>query len=183
MRIKLSHKKFKIDIANKYKLQYQLILKKFLDYLKIKELSDKYISRNKREVTLFFKYLWLKNIYDISKITNEVIFNYICTLDKYSQGNKYNIVSKLRGLFKFLYFNQYTQINLSLCIPKIPINHNNKIPHTIWTSKDIDKILNSINTSTSIGKRDYAILIIMIYLGLRFIDVKNLKTLIGKRML
>lgn len=175
MRIKLSHKKFKIDIANKYKLQYQLILKKFLDYLKIKELSDKYISRNKREVTLFFKYLWLKSIYDISKITNEVIFNYICTLDKYSQGNKYNIVSKLRGLFKFLYFNQYTQINLSLCIPKIPINHNNKIPHTIWTSEDIDKILNSIDTSTSIGKRDYAILIIMIYLGLRFIDVKNLK--------
>ena len=175
MHIKLSHKKFKIDIVNRCKLQYQLILKKFLDELKIKELSDKYISHNKREITLFFKYLWLKEIYDISKITNEIIFNYICTLDKYSQGNKYNIVSKLRGLFKFMYFNHYTKTDLSLCIPKIPINHNSKIPHTIWTPKDIEKILNSIDTSTNVGKRDYAILTIMIYLGLRFTDVKNLK--------
>lgn len=175
MCIKLSHKKFKIDTVNKYKLQYQLILKKFLDNLKIKELSDKYIYRNKREIIIFFKYLWSKDIYDISKITNDIIFNYICTLDKYSQGNKYNIVSKLRGLLKFMYFNQYTKTDLSLCIPKIPINHNNKIPHTIWSSEDIEKVLKSIDTSTNVGKRDYAILTILIYLGLRFTDVKNLK--------
>lgn len=175
MCIKLSHKKFKIDTVNKYKLQYQLILKKFLDNLKIKELSDKYIYRNKREIIIFFKYLWSKDIYDISKITNDIIFNYICTLDKYSQGNKYNIVSKLRGLLKFMYFNQYIKTDLSLCIPKIPINHNNKIPHTIWSSEDIEKLLKSIDTSTNVGKRDYAILTILIYLGLRFTDVKNLK--------
>ena len=175
MCIKLSHKKFKIDTVNKYKLQYQLILKKFLDNLKIKELSDKYIYRNKREIIIFFKYLWSKDIYDISKITNDIIFNYICTLDKYSQGNKYNIVSKLRGLLKFMYFNQYIKTDLSLCIPKIPINHNNQIPHTIWSSEDIEKLLKSIDTSTNVGKRDYAILTILIYLGLRFTDVKNLK--------
>ena len=175
MCIKLSHKKFKIDTVNKYKLQYQLILKKFLDNLKIKELSDKYIYRNKREIIIFFKYLWSKDIYDISKITNDIIFNYICTLDKYSQGNKYNIVSKLRGLLKFMYFNQYIKTDLSLCIPKIPINHNNQIPHTIWSSEDIEKLLKSIDTSTNVGKRDYTILTILIYLGLRFTDVKNLK--------
>ena len=175
MCITLSHQKFKIDNVNFCKLHYQLILKKFLDNLKIKELSDKYIYRNKREIIIFFKYLWSKDIYDISKITNDIIFNYICTLDKYSQGNKYNIVSKLRGLLKFMYFNQYIKTDLSLCIPKIPINHNNQIPHTIWSSEDIEKLLKSIDTSTNVGKRDYAILTILIYLGLRFTDVKNLK--------
>lgn len=175
MRIELSHKKFKIDTVNRCKLQYQLILKKFLDNLKTKKLSDKYISRNKREVNFFFKYLWTNGIYHISKITNEIIFNYISTLEKYSQGNKYNIVSKLRGLFKFMYFSEFTQTDLSLTFPKIPINHNNKIPHTIWSSEDINKILSSIDTTTNVGKRDYAIFNIMIYLGLRFVDVKNLK--------
>ena len=110
MCIKLSHKKFRVDIVNTHKLHYQLVLKKFLDNLKSKELSDKYISRNKREITIFFRYLWAEKIYCISKITNENIFNYIITLDKYSQGNKYNIVSKLRGFFRFMYFNKYTQI-------------------------------------------------------------------------
>ena len=175
MCIKLSYKKFIVDIVNNHKLHYQFVLKKFLDNLKSKELSDKYISRNKREITIFFRYLWSEKIYCISKITNETIFNYIITLDKYSQGNKYNIVSKLRGFFRFMYFNKYTQIDLSLNIPKIRINHNNKVPHTIWSSEDIDKILNSINKTTNIGKRDYAILIIMIYLGLRFSDIKNIK--------
>ncbi len=175
MCIKLSYKKFRVDIVNNHKLHYQFVLKKFLDNLKSKELSDKYISRNKREITIFFRYLWSEKIYFISKITNETIFNYIITLDKYSQGNKYNIVSKLRGFFRFMYFNKYTQIDLSLNIPKIRINHNNKVPHTIWSSEDIDKILNSINKTTNIGKRDYAILIIMIYLGLRFSDIKNIK--------
>ncbi len=76
MCIKLSHQKFKIDNVNNCKLQYQLIQKKFLETLKIKELSEKYIYRNKREIKLFFKYLWSNDIYHISQITNEIIYNY-----------------------------------------------------------------------------------------------------------
>lgn len=175
MWIRLSHNHFKIDNVNKFKLHYQLILKKFLEYLKAKELSEEYIYRNKREAKLFFKYLLKNKIYSVSKITNEIINNYICTLDKYSQENRYNIVSKIKVLLRFMYFNKFTKSDLSLFIPKMPINHNNKFLCLTWTSEEIDKILNSVDRTTNTGKRDYAILTILIYLGLRFVDVKNLQ--------
>ena len=74
-----------------------------------------------------------------------------------------------------MYLNNFTSRDFTLTIPKIKINHNNKIPHTIWSSDEINKILNSIDTTTKIGKRDYAIFMLLTHLGLRFSDVKNIK--------
>ncbi len=175
MCVKLSHRKFKIDNLNICKLNYQFILKKYLNTLENKSLSEDYIARNHRELTIFFKYLWSKKVINITKVTNEEIYNFINTLEKYSQGTKYNIVSKMRNFFKFMYDYQYIKSDLSLSIPRMKINHNNKIPHTIWSSEEIHLILNAVDRTTSIGKRDYAILIIMSKLGIRFADIKNLK--------
>lgn len=173
MCISLTQHKFKIDNVNSSKLHYQLILKKFLDNLKFKELSDEYIYSNKKALKNFFKYLMINNVSHISKITNDNIFNYILTLNRYSQSYKYDIVSKIRIFLKFMYLNNFTSRDFTLAIPKIKINHNNKIPHTIWSSDEINKILNSIDTTTKIGKRDYAIFMLLTHLGLRFSDVKN----------
>lgn len=175
MCISLTQHKFKIDNVNSSKLHYQLILKKFLDNLKFKELSDEYIYSNKKALKNFFKYLMINNVSHISKITNDNIFNYILTLNRYSQSYKYDIVSKIRIFLKFMYLNNFTSRDFTLAIPKIKINHNNKIPHTIWSSDEINKILNSIDTTTKIGKRDYAIFMLLTHLGLRFSDVKNIK--------
>ena len=175
MCVKLSHRKFKIDNLNTYKLNYQFILKKYLNTLENKALSKDYIARNHRELTIFFKYLWSKKVINITKVTNEEFYNFINTLEKYSQGTKYNIVSKMRNFFKFMYDYQYIKRDLSLSIPRMRINHNNKIPHTIWSSEEIHLILNAVDRNTNIGKRDYAILIIMSKLGIRFADIKNLK--------
>ena len=175
MCIKLSNKTFRIDTVNCCKLHYQLILKKFLDNLKTKKLSDEYIYSHQKTLLKFLKYLRNSNILHISKITNDNIFNYILTLKIYKQSYKYNIVSKIRVFLKFMYLNNFTSKDFTLVIPKIKINHNNKIPHTIWSTDEIRKILNSINTNTKVGKRDYAIFMLLTHLGLRFSDVKNLK--------
>lgn len=175
MCVKLSHQKFKIDNLNTRKLNYQFILKKYLNTIKNKSLSEDYIVRSCRELTIFFKYLWSKKVINITKVTNEEIYNFINTLEKYSQGTKHNIVSKIRNFFKFMHDYQYTKMDLSLSIPRMKINHNNKIPHTIWSAEEIHLILNAVDRNTDIGKRDYAILMIMAKLGIRFADIKNLK--------
>ena len=175
MYISLTQQRFRIDTVNCCKLHYQLILKKFLDNLKTKKLSDEYIYSHQRALFKFLKYLRKSNILHISKITNDNIFNYILTLNIYKQSYKYNIVSKIRVFLKFIYLNNFTSKDFTLVIPKIKINHNNKIPHTIWSTDEIRKILNSINTNTKVGKRDYAIFMLLTHLGLRFSDVKNLK--------
>lgn len=175
MCISLTQQKFKIDIVNSSKLHYQLILKKFLDNLKYKKLSDGYICSNRKILSKFLSYLRINNISNISKITNDNIFNYILTLNRCSQNYKYDIVSKIRIFLKFIYLNNFTSRDFTLSIPKIKINHNKKIPNTIWSADEISKILNCIDTSTNIGKRDYAIFMLLTHLGLRFSDVKKLK--------
>ena len=175
MYISLTQQRFRIDTVNCCKLHYQLILKKFLDNLKTKKLSDEYIYSHQKTLLKFLKYLRKSNILHISKITNDNIFNYILTLNIYKQSYKYDIVSKIRVFLKFIYLNNLTSKDFTLAIPKIKINHNNKIPHTIWSTDEIRKILNSINTNTKVGKRDYAIFMLLTHLGLRFSDVKNLK--------
>ena len=175
MCISLTQQRFRIDTVNCCKLHYQLILKKFLDNLKTKKLSNEYIYSHQKTLLKFLKYLRKSNILHISKITNDNIFNYILTLNIYKQSYKYDIVSKIRVFLKFIYLNNLTSKDFTLAIPKIKINHNNKIPHTIWSTDEIRKILNSINTNTKVGKRDYAIFMLLTHLGLRFSDVKNLK--------
>ena len=155
--------------------EIKFILKKFLDNLKYKELSDDYINCCKNTIKNLFKYFKINNVNHISKVTNDNIFGYILTLDKYSQGTRYNRVSKIKIFFKFIYLNNITSKDISLAIPKMKINHNKKIPNTIWSANEICRMRDCIDTSTTIGIRDYAIFMLLTNLGLRFSDVKNLK--------
>ena len=77
MCISLTQQKFEIDNVNSSKLHYQLILKKFLDNLKMRQLSEGYIRRNKKDLRIFFKYLMKKNVFSIKRITYDNILNYI----------------------------------------------------------------------------------------------------------
>lgn len=177
MCIKLTHQKFTIDSVNTCKLHYQLILKNYSNNLRFRKLAEHTVLSSKTEIRKFLEYLINNNVQRLSKITNENIFNYIFSLDKYnySINTKSGKISKIRMFLKFAYVNNYTQIDFSLVVPKVKINHNAIIHHTIWTEDQVNKILKSIDTSSLYGKRDYAILTLISHLGLRFCDVKELK--------
>mgnify|MGYP002623215901 CR=1 FL=1 len=51
----------------------------------------------------------------------------------------------------------------------------NKKLHNIWTKEEIEKIVNNLSDNTDTETRDKAIALLAIRLGIRFIDIKNLK--------
>ena len=175
MCLNLTQQKLKIDNVNSSKLHYQLILKKYFNYLISKKLTKHTILVSKSEIKKFLEYLIKVNVKQLSKITNENIFNYISTLNKYKANTKSSKVSKIRLFLKFAYVYGFTTSDFSSVVPKVKINHNSVVHHTIWNSEEIIKIFKSINTSTNVGKRDYAMLMLISHLGLRLSDVKNLK--------
>ena len=175
MNVKLSQQKFTIDNNNCSKLHYQLIQMKFLNHLEDKKLSFSYISICKRTIAKVTKYIKKDGINYISKLSNKNILDYILKLNHYSQGTKYGIASKLRIFFRFMYVNKFTTKDFSLVIPQMKINHNNKISRTILSTDEINKTIKAIDTSAKFGKRDYAIILLLAKLGLRFSDIKNLK--------
>lgn len=77
----------------------------------------------------------------------------------------------IRDFLKFLAINGTTEADLSLLVP----NHKQvfKVPIT-YTVDEISKVVDVIDRSTNIGKRDFAIMLIVTRLGMRAGDIVSL---------
>lgn len=82
-------------------------------------------------------------------------------------------VNVLREFLKFFYEEQFTEQDLSLYVPKVA-KRRQRLAHT-WTSDETERLLSVIERGTSVGKRDYAIFMLAIHLGMRSSDILFLK--------
>lgn len=84
------------------------------------------------------------------------------------------IICVLRNYLTFLYGQGFIDEDISKSLPKVRITKNAFIPY-FWKREDVDKLLKAIDRGNPKGKRDYAILLLVIRLGLRVSDVRGLK--------
>lgn len=75
---------------------------------------------------------------------------------------------------KFLNKDNLISKNISNAFPVIVSNKFEKVP-SFYTKTEINKLLSCVNLKTKIGKRDYAILILAIQLGMRAGDIRKLR--------
>ena len=90
-----------------------------------------------------------------------------------SAGSTEGMCQKLPYFLKYLYQRGLTDLELQKAIPSI--TQENKLP-SVYDRQELVQILEEINTDTLIGKRDYAILIVLMTYGLRVKDLIELKT-------
>jgi integrase len=76
-----------------------------------------------------------------------------------------------KNLLLFLFENGVTKSDLSACVPKL--RRPQPLP-SVYTGKEVARLLSSVDRTTDIGKRDYAIIILAAHLGLRSSDIVNL---------
>jgi site-specific recombinase XerD len=84
-----------------------------------------------------------------------------------------SMVLVLRDFCRFLYLRKYLQEDLSVSIPRVPHWKATPLPHHLKCS-DIESILKTCKRNTPKGMRDYAILLLLVRLGLRAGEVRNL---------
>lgn len=84
-----------------------------------------------------------------------------------------NVISTLRNYLTFLYSEGFMSTNVSLHLPKVRVIRQAFIPAS-WNPDDVVKLLAAIDRANPRGKRDYAILLIVVRLGLRVSDIRNL---------
>jgi|LSQX01.3.fsa_nt_gb site-specific recombinase XerD len=84
------------------------------------------------------------------------------------------ILYALRKYLSFLYNNGYTISNVSELLPHLQIPRAGDIPHS-WTKEELRKLLEAIDREDPSGKRNYAMLLLIIHTGLRYADVRNLR--------
>jgi integrase/recombinase XerD len=105
----------------------------------------------------------------------------VLSLEELAAADLYDILTKYewpsvglgtaRGFLSFLFENGVTKINLSNCVPRPRRPH--PLP-SVYSGAEVKRLLSSVDRTGSKGKRDYAILILAAYLGLRSSDIVNL---------
>lgn len=143
---------------------------------KIKELNLKENSIYTRKYisSIFLYYLQLNNISDMQLINRALIISFMNEFSSYSKFSFKDYLAMLKVFLQFLYSRNYINEPLHLMLPKVTIPRQSKIP-SIWEKEDIKSLLSSVDRNTSVGKRDYSILLLIIRLGLRKKDVITLK--------
>lgn len=84
------------------------------------------------------------------------------------------MLSSSRVFFRHLYRMGFTSEDLAEKLPAVKANRQFRLPR-VWNREDVLKVLNSIDRGNPVGKRDYAILMLITRYGLRSADVKSMK--------
>jgi integrase/recombinase XerD len=138
------------------------------------EYSKRGLRTRMQRLFFFIDYLDSRNVQNSNDITAEMISDFVKTIYKYHEKSIASILTALRVYLRFLYFNQYTEEDLSLKVPKQSKYYYPPVP-SVWNKEDVIRMLNSIDRGNPTGKRDYAILLLVAKLGIRVGDIKSLK--------
>ena len=142
-----------------------------LTYRGYKEATIESITRR---VRFLIMYLAAQEVSSSADITIRDIEDYLQTLDKKATSYVGLFLDTFRFFFSLLYGRGYILDDLASKLPKVRIPHNASIPY-VWSKDDIKRLLCAIDRADPKGKRDYAIFLIAIRLGLRIGDIRNLK--------
>jgi integrase len=86
--------------------------------------------------------------------------------------SKRNFQTSLRSFFKYLYKSGRHKVDLSLSVPSV--RKPQALPST-YTREETEKLLSSVDRTTSMGKRDYLVVLLAQRLGMRSGDIAKLK--------
>ena len=91
-----------------------------------------------------------------------------------SAGSRVAAVSHMRGLLRYLHGEGIVRRDLAGIVPRVPSWQHAGLPrHLAWT--EVRAVVDAIDASTSTGKRDRALLLLLATTGLRSQEVRRLE--------
>lgn len=141
-----------------------------------KYLNTKNIESITRKCKLIKTKLFLNSlteIDDISELKKSHCYNFINDLN-YSLRYKEEITYEVRRIVNWLHENKKITFDGNSLFPRI-ISQSRGNLISYYGNNEIERLLDCVDINTNVGKRDYLILSLLVYLGLRISDVINLK--------
>jgi site-specific recombinase XerD len=122
----------------------------------------------------FLCFLGDKGIRSVRKITQAEILQFIGQLNPAKPAARHVALYLLRNYAQYLYEKGLANIDYSKKIPSDNYRQQPRLPST-FSKEEIDLFIKSIDRGGPKGKRDYAIFLLALKLGLRSSDIANLK--------
>lgn len=136
--------------------------------------GERTIQSKKFTVDRFLLHLEQKEVRKIGEMRDTDITSFLSTMTAWSPRTVATSIGNLRQFLGFLYQERYTINDFSKFLPTVPHGRDGRLPN-VWSREAVQKMLDSIDRANPIGKRDYAILLMVTQLGLRDSDIQNLK--------
>lgn len=164
-----------INHMEKRKIQSKL-LSEYLDFLR----DYLYLSTATINIRRLYVSRFLSEIGDIStlsrihRLSSKTIHDYIVKTTKpMTRAKRKHITTSLRCFLRFAHIKGYIKKSLVEAVPVIVTRRLSRIPKKIsWD--DVKRLLSSPDRNTEIGRRDYAILLLLATYGVRIGQVKSL---------
>jgi integrase len=121
----------------------------------------------------FFYYIQSKEISDFCLISQDTVYDFLMYEYPTHTGCMGNVMYVSRLLCDYLRKKGYDNIPTELFPFALPSARKKVLP--AFKRSDMERILKKPNTDNSIGKRDYAILILASFTGMRAVDISNIK--------
>lgn len=145
------------------------IAQEYLDGMRKMRKHELTVLNHRRMLCYFIAGLQLKSVTKAKDISEQDILDYIDSTPVAKDHHYYTIKAFLR----FLYEKKYIRHNLSYVVERNNFPHREKLP-SVYSAEEISQIEKSVEQSSHVGKRDYAILLLASRLGLRVSDIANL---------
>lgn len=155
---------------------YSEVIDRFTSSCMERHLRESTIGGKLWTVKPFLMYLKQNGIMstlELKTLKKETVSGFVQFLTVRALNTIADKVNVLRNFLQFLYEEQFTGQNLSVYVPKVS-KPRQRLAQT-WTAEETARLLNAIERGTSVGKRDYAIFMLAINLGMRSGDIISLK--------
>jgi site-specific recombinase XerD len=151
------------------------IFEEFGDYLRRERgLAPKSIVRHQPFIRRFLHEVCPAGVGDLGRISQEDVIRYIERHARdWSAGSGKAMCWSLRAFLRYLHHRGLNPLALAGCVPSIRQWKLASLP-TYLSTAQVQKVLHGCDRATAMGRRDYAILMMLAKLGLRADEVATL---------
>lgn len=138
-----------------------------------KNLTENSINSYRKDIYHFINFIKKNNIEDVSQLSLEIFRKYLKYLDSCKYANRTIIrkYSSLANYFKFLEDNNFLKVQISQLIVA-PKSHHRL--YSFLTQSEIKLLIESIDITTNLGKRNRALIEVIYSTGARVSEVEGM---------
>ena len=151
------------------------VMMDFFDHREVEErMSASTIYYYQGGLHPFLEYCNKKQVHSIGDIDLALILAYLRQMDGSRSTVAQRSIQALRSFMRYVFKTGLSPTDHSLKMPRYRAINQPKIPST-YTRAEVGRLISSVDRSTPIGKRNYAIILLAARLGLRASDISWLK--------
>lgn len=142
--------------------------------MQICDLSSETMRAQRDHLRKLYLHMAYRSCSGIKDVSAPLISSFVNSLQGLSPRYIKNILTTVRNYFRFVYEKGYLLLDWSSAVPAVMAPQNKNVP-ALWSEDEIMALLNHIDRGSPAGKRDYAIILLVVQLGIRISDVADLR--------